>query len=416
MDYSVDGLVPTTIESPKTLDELSGCLAEATGTKQSVIPWGGGTRMSIGNVPRAYDVALDTTNLINTLEHVPGDMTVVVDAGVRVKQLEYVLAKSGQRLAFEIKRSNDSTIGGAVASNASGRRQSSTGGIRDWVIGMQIVLPDGTVTKSGGRVVKNVQGYELHRLHTGAFGTLGVISQVAFKLQPLPTESQSVLTWFDDLEAASKMGAGLYNSVFTPEATSSVQGSALIPLIELCGEQASADVKSAVLVRVSGGVRSVERQVNEIKGISGTNGSIGFAVLDKAANDSAWKTIESQEVDSTLSVRITARNQTVTELAGRLTSQYSEDEVSAVTDLGFGAATLTCTLKNLERESAVANGIIDAAQKSGCSYTVENCSTDLKKSLDVFSDVGPAIELMRRVKNQYDPTSLLNPGRFVGKI
>jgi len=372
--------------------------------------------MSIGNVPRGYYTALDTTNLIGTLEHVPGDMTVVVDAGVRVKQLEDVLEKSGQRLAFEIKRSGDSTVGGAVASNASGRRQSSTGGIRDWVIGMQIVLPDGTVTKSGGRVVKNVQGYELHRLHTGAFGTLGVISQVAFKLQPLPTESQSVLTWFDDPGAASEMGAALYNGVFTPEATTSVQGAALVPLIELCGEQASAGVKSAVLVRISGGMRSVERQVNEIKGISGTNGSIGFAVLDKTANDSAWKAIESAEVDSALSVRITARNQTVTELVSKLTSQYSEDNLSAVTDLGFGAATLSCTPKNSERESALANGIIAAAKKSGCSYTIEICSTNLKNSLDVFSDVGPAIELMRRVKNQYDPTSLLNPGRFVGKI
>ena len=389
---------------------------EASGTKQSVIPWGGGTRMSIGNVPRGYDTALDTTNLVETLEHVPGDMTVVVDAGVRVKRLEDVLEKSGQRLAFEIKRSGDSTVGGAVASNAPGRRQSSTGGIRDWVIGMQIVLPDGTVTKSGGRVVKNVQGYELHRLHTGAFGTLGVISQVAFNLQPLPTESQSVLAWFDDPGAASEMGAGLYNCVLTPEATTSVQGAALVPLIELCGEQASVDVKSAVLVRVSGGVRSVERQVNEIKGFSGTNGSIGFAVLDKTANDSAWKAIESAEVDSALSVRITARNQTVTELVSRLTSQYSEDELSAVTDLGFGAATLSCKPNNSERESALANGIIDAAKKSGCSYTIENCSTNLKNSLDVFSDVGPAIELMRRVKNQYDPTSLLNPGRFVGKI
>ncbi len=202
MNYTLDGLSPSSVEKPNSLEELSTCLSKVHDSNLSAVPWGGGTRIGVGNIPSSYDTAIDLSGFQGEIEHVPGDMTVVANAGVTIGTLNELLAKEGQRLAFEVRNPELATVGGSVASNAPGRRQSSTGGIRDWVIGMQVVLADGTVTKSGGRVVKNVQGYEMHRLNTGAYGTLGIVSQAAFKLLPIPPEQQSVVVWFDDLDSA----------------------------------------------------------------------------------------------------------------------------------------------------------------------------------------------------------------------
>ena len=255
MNHSLDGLTPATVVQPGTLDELSSALASATTSGLAVVPWGGGTRIGIGNVPSGYDIALDLTGHTSHLEHVAGDLTVIVDGGVRIGDLNGVLEKEGQRLPFEVRIPERATVGGSVASNAPGRRQSSTGGIRDWVIGMQIVLADGTITKSGGRVVKNVQGYDLHRLHTGAYGTLGVISQVAFKLAPIPPEQRTVAAWFSDAPSAHEVGLNLVNGVLAPEVISLVSGPLASGAVTAAGDTAPGPDEElwALLVRLGGG-------------------------------------------------------------------------------------------------------------------------------------------------------------------
>ena len=153
MSYSIDGMTPSSIERPQTLEEVSNALCKSNNEGRSVIPWGGGTRIEIGNIPTSYDTALDLSGFTGDIEHEPGDMTVVANAGVTIGSLNALLRDQGQRLPFEVRNPAMATVGVSIASNASGDRQSSTGGIRDWVIGMQVVLADGTITKSGGRVV-----------------------------------------------------------------------------------------------------------------------------------------------------------------------------------------------------------------------------------------------------------------------
>ena len=160
MNHSIDDLTPSSVESPESLEELSKSLADTNGSGRTAVPWGGGTRIRVGNIPSSYDVALDLSEFTGEIEHAVGDMTIAANAGVTIATLNTLLEKEGQRLPFEVRNPDRATVGGSIASNAPGHRQSSTGGIRDWVIGMQIVLADGTITKSGGRVVKNVQGYE----------------------------------------------------------------------------------------------------------------------------------------------------------------------------------------------------------------------------------------------------------------
>jgi glycolate oxidase FAD binding subunit len=419
LSHSLDGITPASIERPETLDELSNTLSSITASGRSATPWGGGTRIGVGNIPSSYDTAIDLSDFIGETEHESGDMTVVANAGVTIGTLNTILAKEGQRLAFEVRNPEKATVGGSVASNAPGRRQSSTGGIRDWVIGMQIVLADGTVTKTGGRVVKNVQGYELHRLHTGAYGTLGIVSQAAFKLLPLPPEQQTIIAWFDDEITANEVGMKLVNGLFLPESISAISGPLATQTVEAAGEVVSTDDVTTLLIKLGGGVRSIERQVNEVVGAAGAAGATGYAVLNDVAERSAWAKLEKAESNSTLAVRMTSRPLATlaasTATRSKVMNLHSHD-ISTISDLGFGASTMLSNPENNEDASAYTTIIVDEISKNSGSYVIERCPLHVKQSRDVFSDVGSSIDLMRRIKAQYDPTNTLNPGRFAGKI
>lgn len=418
MSHSLDGFTPSSIEKPETLDQLSKTLESAHAAGNSVIPWGGGTRIGVGNTPTTYDKALDLSGFIGEIEHEPGDMTVVANAGVSIGTLNDLLAKEGQRLAFEVRNPATATVGGSVASNAPGHRQSSTGGIRDWVIGMQIVLADGTITKSGGRVVKNVQGYEMHRLHTGAFGTLGVVSQAAFKLLPLPPEQQTIIVWFDDRESAQDVSLGFVNGLFMPEAISLVSGPLATQTVQAANESAHSDEMWTLVVRLGGGVRSIERQVNEVVGAAGANGASGYAVLNDKASEAVWAKLDGAETEADLSARMTSlpvSTMTASQNIRRNLGSGSGSKISTICDLGFGALTVLAAA-SVEESEMIVNSVVSEFSNHRSSYVIEKCPLNVKQSRDVFSDVGNSLELMRRVKHQYDPTNILNPGRFAGKI
>lgn len=420
MSHSIDGLTPSSVETPTTLDELSTTLGSVSSAGQKAIPWGGGTRIEVGNIPLGYDVAIDLSGFTGEIEHVAGDMTVVANAGVSIGTLNALLEKEGQRLPFEVRNAAQATVGGSVASNAPGRRQSSTGGIRDWVIGMQIVLADGTITKTGGRVVKNVQGFDLHRLQTGAFGTLGVVSQAAFKLLPLPPEKKTIIAWFDDLQSARDIGMGFVNGLFAPELISLLSGPLAASTVRSAGESAPDSEFWALIVRLGGGVRSIERQVNDVVGSVGAGGAVGYAVLTDIAANAAWAVLDETESNAEVVVRINGRTSETLNASHDIRSGGpgldSSEDVSTICDLGFGALTVLANPNSEPEALSFVKDVSGVATKHHCSYVIEKCPLVVKQNMDVFGDVGSAIAVMRRIKNQYDPTNTLNPGRFAGKI
>jgi glycolate oxidase FAD binding subunit len=287
------------------------------------------------------------------------------------------------------------------------------------VIGMQIVLADGTITKTGGRVVKNVQGYELHRLHTGAYGTLGVVSQAAFKLLPLPPEQQTIIAWFDDETTANEVGMKLVNGLFLPEAISVLSGPLAKRTVEAAGETVSTDDVTTLLIKLGGGIRSIERQVNEVVGAAGAAAATGYAVLSDVSARAAWAKLEDAESNSSLTVRMTSRPLETLEVSKatrtKISNLHSHD-ISTISDLGFGASTILSNPVNDDDASAFTTIFVDEISQHSGSYVIEMCPLNVKQSVDVFSDVGSSIDLMRRIKAQYDPTNTLNPGRFAGKI
>ena len=182
----LDGLTPDTVVHPATAEALAAALREADENGRAVVLRGGGTSIDIGAAPERYNVAIDTRRLDQVLDYVPDDLTVTVQGGVGFGRLQAMLAESGQFVPFDVPRAENATAGGALAAARSGPRRATYGTGRDWLIGCAVVLADGTLIHAGGRVVKNVSGYDLCKLFAGSFGSLGCIVEATFKLRPLP--------------------------------------------------------------------------------------------------------------------------------------------------------------------------------------------------------------------------------------
>ena len=422
LDYAVDGMSPARVEKPGSVDDLATLLADANSRGQAVIPFGGSTRMCVGNVPERYDTALDLTGLNAEVDHVPGDLTVVAAAGVRIGTLQDHLAQSAQRLPFETPQPRAATVGGAVASNPTSLTGVSFGGIRDWVIGMRIVLGDGTDTRTGGRVVKNVQGYDLHRLHTGAYGSLGVIAEVAFKLIPLPANTRTVAAWFSSPEGATTTAQTVLESPILPEALSILAGPQLpnVPT-GLPTHPAPGDSQNYLLLaRVTGGTAAVTRQMDMVTGAAGASAADGYEVMDQDEAGPLWGMAQGDHFDPEgLTARIVVKPLAMESVfvdLERYQLQRQGPEPSVVGHMGFGVFLINWPSgKNFDGQKLAAFAF-SLAERHGGIAIIERSPAAVKLDFDVFGDVGASIEIMKRLKRQYDPGRVLNPGRFAGRI
>ena len=382
--------------------------------------------MGIGNIPSGYDVALDLTGLTSEIEHVAGDMTLICDAGAKVSDLSSLLAESHQRLPFDVPHHTEATIGGSVASNAPSRLATRFGGIRDWIIGMSVVLADGTPTKSGGRVVKNVQGYDLHRLHTGAFGTLGVIVSVAFKLIPVPEGSQTVAMWFDRLSSAANAALDVGNIDVSIEAARLFSGPTAVGAIrELAADRhmdadgVSGGASHLMLVQVSGSTPALKRQLNELTGLAGTVPATGYEVLSGASETDIWTYAGSTGESARLNLRIAAKPTVSIDLLSRLEralGRIRPAPISSIIDVGYG--TLQFSVEDIDDFDAIAfvNEAKETIREVGGSLVVERCPLIVKREIDVFGIDASSAQIMKNMKQQFDPEKRLNPGRFAFNI
>ena len=201
--YAVDGVIPTVVVSPGTVEEVSAVLAACSKADAAVVPWGGGAHMGLGGVPKKVDVVLALGRMNQVIDHEPGDMTSTVQAGMTLSHFQSHLGRHGQFLSLDPPGGSRATIGGILAANASGPRRLRYGTARDLLIGLRVVHADGTVTKGGAKVVKNVTGYDMNKLYVGSLGTLGVIVEATFRLYPIPPVER---TWVASFPAAAKAG------------------------------------------------------------------------------------------------------------------------------------------------------------------------------------------------------------------
>ncbi len=186
--YSVDGIVPDSVAVPENESEVAALLQSAAAAEIVVVPWGAGTKQDLGHPLDRVDLVLSLERLNRVVDYVPADMTITVEAGMPLATLQSHTARNGQYVALDPPRADRATMGGIVAAASHGPRRGAYGGVRDQLLGVRIALADGRVVKCGGKVVKNVAGYDMTRLVAGSLGTLGVITEVSMRLRPLPPD------------------------------------------------------------------------------------------------------------------------------------------------------------------------------------------------------------------------------------
>ena len=213
----IDDFGPLTVVRPQSVAELGDLVRRASAERQALYPVGGGTMLDLGLPPSRPGWAVDVRSLNHVIDYPARDMTITVQAGVTVAELQRVLAAENQRLPVDVPRADRATLGGALAANVSGPRRYGFGTLRDYVLGISTVNDEGQEVKAGGRVVKNVAGYDLCKLHVGALGTLGVIVQATLKVRPIP-EAQALLTLGCDAAGLEALLDRLHDSRTRPAA------------------------------------------------------------------------------------------------------------------------------------------------------------------------------------------------------
>jgi glycolate oxidase FAD binding subunit len=403
---AVDGLVPREIVHAKTVQEVAGAVARASTNKQAIIPIGGGTKMGLGNIPRAADVMVCTTDLNRVLEYEPADLVVTVQAGIRLGGLQRVLGEHGQFLALDPPLPEQATVGGIIAANASGPLRLRYGTCRDQLIGVTVVSAEGRITKGGGKVVKNVTGYDMCKLYTGSLGSLGVIVEASFKLAPLPQLESTALASFSELRPAYAAARAIYKSalpvlaceLLSPEvAKSVVSGLSNDPrnvLVPAAG-------KFLLAIRIGGGSTAVARQNRDAMLLCGNAESI--EVLWDDEHRRLWRRIEDFgrgqfETIAKASVMPSRMDELLAPLGPDIA--YVSHVLSGVTYV-FGADPEPLT---------------PLVQALGGYVVLEACPLEAKRRLDVWGPVGPDFRLMKRIKREFDPDGILNPGRYVGGL
>ena len=415
--YTIDGIGPQAVALPRSTHEIQEVLGYATDSGLSVIPAGSGTKLGVGNPPEGVDLVLSTSRLDQVLEYEPADLTVTVEAGIRLAVLQAKLAEHGQYFPLDPPYADRCTIGGITATNASGPSRLRFGSARDLVLGMRVVQSSGTVVKSGGKVVKNVAGYDLNKLYLGSFGTLGVITEVSLKLQPLPEIERNILLTFADVGEAVN-------------AASEISGSQLLPTflnLFVNGAPLTDSPEPCLLIGLDGHPETVEWQVDFAKTIAQQNGAIGVGVYEGQQQQELRGAICAfPQGGSATPIVICRANLRMTDAGDFINTTLEVDEsapwrVRATGLMGNGVVYVIFSdfpdgAVPVQHVADTIANLRDAAANVGGNLIVESAPTALKRQIDVWGSVGRSFELMKAIKTRMDPIGLLNVGRFVGGI
>ena len=394
---AVAGVQPRFVVEPGSEQELAKVLKLANAAGLAVIPRGGGTKLEWGSRPARADVILSTARLNRVLQHAWADLTVSVEAGCTIAKLQETLAKRGQHVALDALWPERATVGGVLSTNDSGALRLRFGSLRDLVIGVTLALADGTVASSGGRVVKNVAGYDLPKLATGALGTLGVITRAFFRLHPLPKETCTISFATKDAQGAQELVAAIQNSKLAHSALQIYWGAGIQPRVDLLFEGTDAGLAAQThqaktmmgTTTTSEAARDVWDARQEICSAGKSSGE--FAVAKFATLPGALA--ELLEI-----------------IAGLCSGELRWSVVVQATGIGWvrlkgAAAGIDSVLRQLRTDLEGRGGSLVLAHRSAS-----------MNEFDAWGNAGNALALMNAVKWQFDPQGTLNPGRFLGGI
>jgi glycolate oxidase FAD binding subunit len=383
---------------PANEQELAGILKLADQSALAVIPCGGGTKLAWGNPPQRADIILSTARLNAIVDYAWSDLTVTVEAGCTIQQLRDTLSQLGQRLALDPLWPSRATVGGVLSTNDSGVLRLRFGSLRDLIIGVTLALPDGTLGKSGGKVVKNVAGYDLPKLVTGALGTLGVITRATFRIHPMPKQSRTISCLARDVREAQRLVLAIQDSKLAHSALQIRFVQSMQPQIDVLFEATQAGLSA---------------QIEQLKIMLAP-----AAVTDPGpavwnARQELYSAAEGQTSNSALAK--------VSVLPTHIAEAYAALVPIAANGVHFQAVVEATGIGFVYFEATPAEiaGVLQSfrakLEAMGGSLMIAHRPPTMPP-LDAWGNPGDALPLMRAVKKQFDPKNTLNPGRFVGAI
>jgi glycolate oxidase FAD binding subunit len=418
---AVAGVMPSWVASPASVEEASAVMRAAADHDLAVVPRGGGTKLGWGEPPRRCDVVIDMLRMDRVLEHAAGDLVTRVQAGVTMSHLAGVLGGAGQQLALDVPetgglaRNGSPTVGGVLATGIAGPRRLRYGTPRDLVIGVTAIRADGAVTRSGGKVVKNVAGYDLGKLFAGSYGTLGLIVEAVFRLHPLPAATAFVT---DDV----------YGAAAVAQAVAAAAGSDLAPsAVEIDRPARGGPVRVGVLLegdpdgvaeragqmRGTLGAGSVASRIEPpwwgaAPGGTGPGGGRQGGTLIRIAFWAAALCGVLEAIDAAAGAAGLDPAIAGSAAAGVLHASVRPDAPPGAVAAFLGA--LRGTMARGEPGATAGEG-----PPTRGSAVVLHAPDDVRELVDLWGPV-PGLDLMRAVKDQFDPGHLMSPGRFAGGI
>jgi glycolate oxidase FAD binding subunit len=392
--------------APADQTELASIVKQSFADRIAVYPIGGGTSLHCGLPARTQGVGLSLEKLNRVIDYPSRDMTITVEAGIRMQDLANTLAAENQWLPIDIPQADQATLGGVVATNTCGPRRFGQGTIRDYVIGISAVDGRGVAFKAGGRVVKNVAGYDFCKLLVGSFGTLGVITQLTLKTKPRPEASALLICDVRDFAQADALLTALVTSQTTPVAVELLTGKAR----EQVGSTPSV---AQLIVGLEGSKPEVDWMSQQLTAEWQAQGANEIHAVASEQTAQAWqRLIGFPAVDASLVLKIGVRPSAVCQTMQLLTQIDAGCSIQAHAASGILFARLG--LSALDASRAIIGKLQPAVARDGGHVAIWSTRTPEEFTRQaVWGSSGADVAWMRSVKNQFDPQGLLNPGRFV---
>jgi glycolate oxidase FAD binding subunit len=395
---------------PQTVEELSDMLQLAASERWRVIPAGAGGWLEMGNRPPQFHLIVSTARMNRVLEYEPADLTATVQAGCPLAAFNKLAAQHRQFVPLDPFGGESSTIGAIVATASSGPMRCAYGGPRDWLIGVQVVHADGKITRAGGKVVKNVAGYDLCKLYTGSYGTLGMISEMSFKLRALPPSEKTLVFYADGAGELCALVAKITDSDLQPTSCELISPSEIDSPID--------NKKFALLLRFLNEPETIESQINDALLFGDKTRSI---VLSGADAETFWRIYHRSETANNwdYSLKLSALPSDLNLLIDDLSRALPKTHWRAHAANGLirvhAAAGWLDGFKPRERARKLVE-LRQRTQSRGGRLVMLRATGDLTDQIDVWGDAGAQTNLMRAIKEKFDPQGMLNPGRFVAGI
>jgi glycolate oxidase FAD binding subunit len=422
---NVAGVVPTAQVRPSTVRDLEQIVGWASRRGLALAAVGGRTKLGVGNPPSRLDVVLDMTGLDAIIEYDPEDLVLTAQAGATIQKVQSVVNQDSLVLPLDPLSPDRATLGGVIACADLGPRRRQYGGVRDIVLGLKAVLPDGSLVSFGGRTLKNVAGYDVGKVLVGSLGTIGVIAEVSVRLLPLPASEELLLIGLPELDMGRRLVARILDSPLLPSSLElmSPACAALLPL-----DQPSSSLESSYLmfIAVEGHSADVERQVRDIcvfcAELDPDSTTVHRASDIGLAPREGWAAFDDVReralaTGSGAGFRCSMPLAPLWDVARAVEEHSRGNDIAASYRMSCGTGYLEAYAAGPAADlRAFAEGVRAEAEQQGGALSVLHGWSALGKDFDAWGTRRSDYDLMRAVKQKFDPEGIMNPGRFVGGL